>query len=492
MKSENNTPLLKKIIVEWILNSSAHGLPKIFRNSNTLLKIIWLCCFLVSGSTCIFSIIRTLNDYLTYPTFISTQIIQEVPTYFPAVTLCNLKTVNKTKSKNYLISSVEQLERSWFQTPLEYITSQQYMTQSIINNDKNLTDETRKELGFEMKDMLVSCMYKYQNCYPYDFTYFYDPLYGNCYTFNKGVYDNETSYDIRKVSIAGQSYGLSLELFLGDTQVDTQEEYNDGMIISIHNQTTIPFTKGDEIKIPANAETDLVISRNFVSKLEYPYGNCLKDTTSSSEFTSYYFDYLVRTLNKSYSYKYCFGLCVQKQIMGSCNCTNTFMPIFNDSSHFCDNSVKVICMSQVVEHFENNQALKECLSFCPNECDTIEYGVTTYKALYPTNFYASILNEKLKVNGINVSNENSDQAFLKVNIYYKSLEYLVTTQKPQTSLENFFGNIGGTMSLYVGISILSFVEVFELGINLILGLMKGKKHVQVNVQEAVTIKKNIF
>ena len=91
----------KVIIVEQFLTTTAHALPNIFRTGNIILKIIWLLCFLACVAYCIASMVTTISDYLTYPSYISTKIVQEVPTKFPAITLCNLKAFNKSSSINY-------------------------------------------------------------------------------------------------------------------------------------------------------------------------------------------------------------------------------------------------------------------------------------------------------------------------------------------------------------------------------------------------------
>jgi hypothetical protein len=39
--------ILKDIFNEWILTSTSHGLPNIFRSNNTLAKIIWSVCFAI-------------------------------------------------------------------------------------------------------------------------------------------------------------------------------------------------------------------------------------------------------------------------------------------------------------------------------------------------------------------------------------------------------------------------------------------------------------
>jgi hypothetical protein len=482
----------KLIITEWFLSSTAHALPNIFRTGNIFLKIMWLCCFLASASWCIASMITTLNNYYTWPSYISTKIIQEIPTQFPAVSFCNMKAVNKTRSQYYLDTKVIKLNASVYVSPLFYSLSQQYLSRSAINNDLNLTLSEKKSIGFELKDMLVSCCFNYEPCYLSDFTYFYDSTYGNCYTFNKGYDENGTNKEIKTLSLAGPLYGLILELFLGDPNVDTYLEPDDGLLVSIHNQSSVPFTQGDRIKVAAGAETDLIVNRNFISKLEFPYGDCLKDTSSKTVFTSYYFDYLVKTMKVEYNQENCFALCLQKYIMESCNCSNSFMPAFNFTTHFCVNPrVEIPCMKNVITNFSKTSASLKCQEACPFECNSIEYGITSYRALFPSTFYASILYDALKNKRVNISYDNIGKAVSRVNIYYKSMQYLSTQQVISTSSEDLFSNIGGTLGLYIGISVLSLVEVFELGFNLMMVLIssiKSKKQITNNNFEIVETK----
>jgi hypothetical protein len=484
----------KVIIVEWFLSTTAHALPNIFRTGNILLKMIWLCCFLACFSYCIVSVVTTINNYTTYPSYINTKIIQEIPSQFPAITICNQKTVNTTKSISYLNTNVPNLPQFIFDTTFEYIITQQYVTRSIINDDKTLTVITRKELGFKLEDMLVSCFFNYKSCSASDFTYFYDASNGNCYTFNKGVYDNGTTYDKKNVSIAGPLYGLVLELYLGDPTVDSYREFNNGVMVSIHNQSSVPFTQGEKMKAAAGTETDFIMNRNFITKLETPYGTCKYTSTSTSSTNSFYSDYIVSTLGVKYSQEYCFALCVQKQIMNTCNCSNALMPTFNGTTNFCL-SDKADCLKNLIYGFGSTQAAVDCQTDCPYECETIEYGVSTYKSLFPTEFYSDILYNKIKSKGVNVSSTNIDKAFAKVNFYYKSMEYIITTQMIQTSTEDLFSNIGGTLGLYIGISILSLVEFVELGFNLVLTLivhLKSRKQVKNNPHDQFSLNSNSF
>ena len=93
--------LSRKIMIEWFSTSTVHGLSNIMRIKNIFLKVIWIICFLISAIWCLFSSIRLFSTYYAYPSYVSTLIVQESPSVFPAVTICNMKLVNKTKNMQF-------------------------------------------------------------------------------------------------------------------------------------------------------------------------------------------------------------------------------------------------------------------------------------------------------------------------------------------------------------------------------------------------------
>ena len=195
---------LKTIITEHFLSSTAHAFPNIFRTSNIVLKFIWIACLLASTAICMKSVIVSLQDFLTYPSYISTTIIQEIPAKFPAVTFCNSKAIHKTSAfaSSYLNSPsyLYQSQVFNYNNPFAYVITQRYTAQTIINNDRNLTETDRKNLGYDINYMLLSCVFNYEICDSSNFTYVYNPIYGNCYTFNKGRDNNGSIKDIKEIS----------------------------------------------------------------------------------------------------------------------------------------------------------------------------------------------------------------------------------------------------------------------------------------------------
>ena len=64
--------------------------------------------------------------------------------------------------------------------------------------------------------------------------------------------------------------------------------------------------------------------------------------------------------------------------------------------------------------------------------------------------------------------ENLASNVAKVSIYYDELSYTEVTEVPRMTWDELLGKLGGHLHLFLGMSALGFVELFELMINLII------------------------
>ena len=269
-----------------------------------------------------------------------------------------------------------------------------------------------------IENMLISCFFNNEACLIEDFKYFYHSLYGNFYSFNTGQYNNGTNHQIKDVDISGIRYGLILELFLGDPSVDSVNEFHDGVIISIDNQSLIPFFNYNVVKVSAGAENDLIISRKFITKLPKPYGDCLRDANQNSFFNSKYYNDIIQNLKINYSEKLCHSLCIQQTTIDTCGGTNINLPVLkNDFTHHCINRTEIKCFKDVIYNLAGTTKAAECRKSFPFECFSINYDVVSYSALYPTNFYKDVLYNYSKNKGIIMNYNTARNAFAKINIF---------------------------------------------------------------------------
>ena len=106
---------------------------------------------------------------------------------------------------------------------------------AYITADKTLSDYQRKQKGFPISSLLVSCYYNQIKCSEDDFYYRYVNDYGNCYTFNE-LYSNGTQVDSKTTSKSGPLYGLNLELFVGLNSANDYYTVSRGVHVVVHDR----------------------------------------------------------------------------------------------------------------------------------------------------------------------------------------------------------------------------------------------------------------
>lgn len=93
---------------------------------------------------------------------------------------------------------------------------------------------------------------------------------------------------------------------------------------------------------------------------------------------------------------------------------------------------------------------------------------------YPSFYYQSYLKFHTDVNTrMNPANTNPSitKNCLYLNVFYDDLATTYTSELPAVTAISLFGSVGGNLGLFIGISILTFVELLELFINIILILI---------------------
>ena len=96
----------------------------------------------------------------------------------------------------------------------------------------------------------------------------------------------------------------------------------------------------------------------------------------------------------------------------------------------------------------------------------------------PAIYYIQIVyNKKLllqhpKINASGITYDEIDKATLRLNVFYETMTYTSTTESAAVTTETFISNLGGTLGLFIGISILSFVELVELAVLLLTAIVE--------------------
>ncbi|GBL92598.1 Acid-sensing ion channel 4 [Araneus ventricosus] len=139
------------------------------------------------------------------------------------------------------------------------------------------------------------------------------------------------------------------------------------------------------------------------------------------------------------------------------------------------------CRTRFLKGFNRNPNYRECNRFCKPACSDIRYDLTVSRSEWPNSqhqYYILKRWPKLKEKfgpGAEESN-NSDQNedlnpthlkfiksnFLRVHVFIQEMNYLSVKDVPAYSTSQLFADLGGCLGLYIGVSLLTILEVFEL------------------------------
>ncbi len=94
----------------------------------------------------------------------------------------------------------------------------------------------------------------------------------------------------------------------------------------------------------------------------------------------------------------------------------------------------------------------KCYEHCPRECDSIRYQ-----------YEAQDLAGVAAVGDLVIPLNSSSFALC---IYFQDLKYTLISQKPKTTWSDLISKIGGTLGLFVGIRLLSLIEIVQFFIEI--------------------------
>ncbi len=241
-----------------------------------------------------------------------------------------------------------------------------------------------------------------------------------------------------------------------------------GLAVWFHNSSNPIFHEyknnhvGEICYVSAGSETHFQIERIVEKKLDEPYNQCLNDVSMFTQNKTIidYFRTLKRSYNREYCIQYCFDLYYLAENKCKCNASlgNVWSNCFGNGFNHNLSSSK--CIIDFKKEFYRNLNDK-CSKYCPLECMTIFLEVTS----------SNIIDKNIDPSSYFYVSTNETKFFA----YYKNLKTRYITQKSKLTNLDMISNIGGTFSLFIGISFVSVVQLFELLSEIILAFFDTKK-----------------
>ncbi|XP_053395811.1 uncharacterized protein LOC123525591 [Mercenaria mercenaria] len=301
------------------------------------------------------------------------------------------------------------------QTKLEKVFRQLYM---------DIERPRRRQLGHDIKDMLVGCTFNGRRCNSDFFQLHQTSEYGNCWTI---------SSDKFVVKRSGPGGGLSIVLFLETSEYLKGLTTGYGARIQFQEQDTYPFPFDQGVFISGAMETDIGLKFRTVNRLGGDFGSC----NDGVEFMKWY--------NLTYTRRACQAFCRITTVIKTCNCFDDDWEEFafkkDNTLRPCRSAKEKECLRGVLHKYGPG-----ALWHLDNPCDTTVFvrhwwrfgsrWAFKYEFLRGDNFFHEFFDLVLKTKNSQHANTKS-----KDNEGRKSPEHTVGNEKePEHKLPRFAFN----------------------------------------------------
>ena len=270
---------------------------------------------------------------------------------------------------------------------------------------------------------------------------------------------------IKETIRSGSSFGLKLDFYVNFYEPLISKNKFVGAIIKIGNSSYAAPSYG--IEIAPGLKTNIIVERYFQRSLPKPYSNCDIDNDVAKTSHSDLYDLITNSPNKlEYSQQLCINLCIQREIIRECNCTSS-----DDYSLFvnvtaCNPNDQ--CFNRTLQSFASVEQLKHtCIKSCPLQCNSTQFKTSISSCLLNGEFYVKWIKESvnLREDFVNrsINGETIRNSMVRLHVFYEALAYTESVEMvSRSSILSLAANIGGILSLFLGISVLSLFEVVEL------------------------------
>ena len=317
---------IKKIAFIILDNPLAHSIISIIETPHIYLKAFLLVFVTLNSALASYMLINVLMTYFSYGVITTSRTMFEMPAQFPRVTICN----SYIFTTEYALQILKEINKEIFPLGTDIFSNENtnrradFANRKTISevtsrvairrvNMKSFSDEKRKRLGHTMQDILIDCSFNSVACTAKDFAWSFDPVLGNCYSFN--TKPNDTSMELKQSSFAGLMYGLRLQLYAGFHDnltffnLHSKNYYNKynahGLFLFIENSTSlVDHTFDGGFRLPTGFETSIKIERKMSLILPRPYSACDLDNEKAE-----YESFLVNLISRSpygYTQQLCF------------------------------------------------------------------------------------------------------------------------------------------------------------------------------------------
>ncbi|XP_060606460.1 degenerin mec-10-like [Ruditapes philippinarum] len=485
MPEDNNMKALLKELGE---TSSLHGIPKIVSSRQIVVKALW--CLLLLGTMTAFAIQLhgLFEEFYSFPTKTSVR-LDFKPLAFPALTFCNMNPIRFSQIAKYEnikkvivgktfadykeyfdYESLENYDENILQDHSHARDTFHAWKSRFLTEYRKLSAENKSNAGHQRKDFIHSAVFSGHRMKLSIFEEMQSHLYGNCYTLDED-----------KLIARGSGHKNSLYIVFN---IETAEYLHDitsayGVRMVLHERGTFPLPEDEGLTLSSQFETHIGLRLTRVVRLGGKFGDC----TDGHEFKMKY--------KIEYTVPICYTICETEYLQSMCNCrsVSSLNLVGSETLRFCDYDEDEGCVEKVIDNIHDGKLKCDC----PARCKENVFSTTFSSRQWPhkkylksvileeicnrnTNITSSKQYSEMCNNLIAVTDEDLDQIapnFLAVYIYFEDLNYETISEEPLYNTIRFLSDIGGAMGLYMGASVLTYVELLQVALEVFL-LVKRK------------------
>lgn len=230
--------------------------------------------------------------------------------------------------------------------------------------------------------------------------------------------------------------GLELKLLVPKTENDFLcSELLQGFRVQIHSGDEIPRLKKHFYHIPFDHDVRILIRPNLMMtspSLIKNYSQKQRKCIAENEHNLFFF--------KKYTQRNCHLDILAIETNKICKCSLFWMPRLN-STKVCSFYKQFKC----IEHVENSLHNANLTSKCLPVCDSITYDAEISISKVEVKALSKIVPKGYKI--------------IKMSVLFKDQQYFGSLRSELYGTMDFLAACGGILSLFMGISLLSFIEI---------------------------------
>ena len=428
---------------KWAESSTIHGVDHIFTGKSKVRRIVWAIILVGAIAGCLYGIIDRSIYFSTRPTATTvTADINDDGIVFPAVTVCNLNPIsrryadqrNLTGLLGFLLFTGTQRDRR----VIEFLGDNDCRSNLDDIGNSNVSSLSLKTVFTDgvIRDFIQSCHFggpkSEEDCQP-ELVETLTP-HGLCYTFQgSSLYSPP-----RLVRQRGERFGLRMIFNISQNDYMHYVNGDAGIKVSVHTRDEQPDPLSNGISVPPNMHASIALSsRRSVSKPEI--SRCSLSNSPLSFFPGVSYTSASCRINEYY-----------ERSFNQCDCVDVATPPPN--SHYSAarncNVADVCCL------YDNSITIN---SSCLPACEEMDYSYSVSYSQYPSKRALSLLTQ--------LSGETSqsfEEDIVSITVYFDSLHTIVTSTDYSYSVTALLADIGGQLALFIGASIISFMELVLL------------------------------